>query len=105
MGGLWLVVRAPLSEAAHTWLEVGLVLLLWKLLLGWLKENEIAMMMEDRQKNPRPARPDEQNSSDPRPQSGLPQPARTSPQEARRPALPRLTTLVSFLNSLIHRLF
>lgn len=51
LGLFWLQAKAPLSEAVHTWLEVGLILLLYGSMMAWLKANEYALWMEEREKN------------------------------------------------------
>jgi hypothetical protein len=44
---LYLEVKAPFSKAGHIWAEIGLVLLVYGLVAGWLKANEAALIRED----------------------------------------------------------
>lgn len=48
----WLEVKAPFSQAGHIWAEIGLALLLYGVVAGWLKVNELAFTMEDRENLP-----------------------------------------------------
>jgi len=37
----------PLSKAGHTWIEIGLVFLLYGLVMAWLNENETALISDE----------------------------------------------------------
>jgi len=49
--GLFLLeARARLSEVGHTWVEIGLVLIQYGLVMIWLNANEVALLNEEREK-------------------------------------------------------
>jgi len=50
LGLFWLEAKSPFSTAGHTWAEVGLVIILYGLVMTWLKANEAAMIAEEREK-------------------------------------------------------
>jgi hypothetical protein len=49
-GLFWLEVNAPLSETGHKWVEVGLVIILYGLIMAWIKANEVGLINEEREK-------------------------------------------------------
>lgn len=50
LGLFWLEVNAPLSETGHKWIEVGLVIILYSLIMAWIKANEVGLINEEREK-------------------------------------------------------
>ena len=49
--GLFLLeAKARLSEVGHTWVEIGLVLIQYGLVMIWLNANEVALLNEERDK-------------------------------------------------------
>jgi hypothetical protein len=51
LGLFWLEAKAALSDSAHTIIEVSLVIILYCLVIAWLQANEVALLMEEREKN------------------------------------------------------
>ncbi len=47
LGLFWLEIKAPFSGAGHTYVEVGLIFLLFSLVWRWLNANEHALFMEE----------------------------------------------------------
>jgi hypothetical protein len=50
LGFFWLEVKASLSETGHKLVEVGLVIILYGLMMVWIKANEVGLMNEDWEK-------------------------------------------------------
>lgn len=50
LGLLWMEVKAPLSENGHTWTQVGLVMVLFGLVMTWLRANDAAFLSEEYEK-------------------------------------------------------
>jgi hypothetical protein len=50
LGLFWIEAKSPFSAAGHTWAEVGLVIILYGLVMTWLKANEAAIVSEEREK-------------------------------------------------------
>jgi hypothetical protein len=46
----WLQLKESISEAGHVWVEAGLTCAYFGLVFAWLKANEYAMWIEDREK-------------------------------------------------------
>ena len=51
---LWLEVDLPISKTAHTWVETGLIFILYGLVLVWLKANEWALFLGKGEKTKSP---------------------------------------------------
>ena len=49
LGVFWQVSRLPWSRAGHTWAEAGLIILLYGLVMTWLKANEISILLENQE--------------------------------------------------------
>jgi hypothetical protein len=49
LGLFWLEVKSSFSEAIHTWIEIGLVIILYGLVMIWLDANQKALFSEERQ--------------------------------------------------------
>lgn len=47
LGLFWLEVKSSFSQAIHTWVEVGLVFVLYGLVMVWLNANERALFSEE----------------------------------------------------------
>ena len=50
LGLFWIEAKSSFSAAGHTWVEVGLVFILYVLVMAWIKANEAAMISEEREK-------------------------------------------------------
>jgi hypothetical protein len=50
VGLFWLESTAPLSTVSRTWAGVGLILVLYWLVMSWIKVNETALLSEDWEK-------------------------------------------------------
>lgn len=50
LGLLWMEVKVPLSENGHTWAQAGLVLVLFGLVMTWLRANDAAFLSEEYEK-------------------------------------------------------
>ena len=49
LGLFWLEAKASLSETGHKLVEVGLVIILYGLMMVWIKANEVSLINEDRE--------------------------------------------------------
>jgi hypothetical protein len=49
----WLQLKESISDAGHIWVEAGLTCVYFGLVFAWLKSNEYAMWIEDREKSER----------------------------------------------------
>ena len=49
-GLFWMEATSPFSEVTHRLIEIGLVLLLFGLMIVWLKINKLALLMEEQEK-------------------------------------------------------
>ena len=50
LGLFWIEAKSPFSAAGHTWAEVGLVIILYGLVMTWLKANDAAFLSEECEK-------------------------------------------------------
>lgn len=50
LGLFWLEVKMPLSEIGHTWAQAGLVLVLFGLVMTWLRANDAAFLVDEYEK-------------------------------------------------------
>jgi hypothetical protein len=57
----WLEVRQPLPRSGHIMAELVLLMLFWWLVNWWLRENEIALMMQERERRKQEALRQEAN--------------------------------------------
>lgn len=44
LGVMWIEAKEPFSQANHTWIEAGLVIVLFGLTFAWLNANEVAIL-------------------------------------------------------------